>query len=371
MKKLLAIVLCIVFVFVCTACRNEEETARREITVSILGDAEWLESDGTFINGVRLAEEDLNAEYSGSGFIIKTNVVDDSAQYITGVEEASRLADDPAVTAVLNLQDFDVSKITAGILTDGGKLTVFPYGAYDSLFAWNNGAVFCCVPSFSVLGSAMADYADSRGYKRIAVYHNGNQSQEDLAVAFELGLQDSDAKVVDYVPSIASQDDFDGIYARWRTLGVDCVVLTQYGTDRAFQVLKMLRSADPAIPVIGEPVFNSAGALAAYKQIAEGMAVPSALAMDDSGQLRDFQERYAQKYGTEADTWSVQGYDALRLIVDTALRLDTNDPAKIAQALHANGYQGIGQSFAFDEGGALITDAGRLPILICRDGVFA
>lgn len=61
----------------------------------------------------------------------------------------------------------------------------------------------------------------------------------------------------------------------------------------------------------------------------------------------------------------------LRLIVDTAARLDTNDPAQIGKALHdENGYQGIGRHIRFEEGGALATDAGKLPILICKDGMF-
>lgn len=372
MKKLLIILLCILFLFMLTACKNAEETAPREITIPILADEEWLISDGSFINGVRLAEEDLNAAYSGSGFVIKTAVVDDQGQYETGVEMAAKLAVDPAVTAVLNLQDFDVSKTSAGILTDCGKITVFPYGAYDSLFAGSNTFIFCGVPSFSDLGRAMAEYADRQGYKRIAVYHNGNQSQEELAVAFELELQDSAAKVVDYVPTIASEDEFDSIYSRWQALGADCVVIAQYGTERAFKVLKMIRSRDQNIPVIGEPVFNSAGALAQNQRIAEGLIVPSALVMEDGEKLEAFQEKYTQKYGRNPDVWAVQGYDMMRLIVDTAARLDTNDSVKIAEALHdENGYQGIGRLIAFDEGGALETDANQLPVLICKDGMFA
>ena len=371
MKKYLIILLCISFLFMLTACKNEEETALREINIPILADGEWLVSDGSFINGVQLAEEELTAAYSARGFVIKTTVVDDAAQYETGVEMAATLASNPAVTAVFNLQDFDVSKTTASILTESGKLTIFPYGAYDSLFSRNNPMIFCGVPSFSDLGRAMGEYADRQGYKRIAIYHNGNQSQEALAVAFELALQDSVAKVVDYVPSVSSQDEFDSIYSRWQALKVDCVVIAQYGTERAFEVLKMLRGRDAKIPVIGEPVFNSAGALAKNAAIAEGITVPSILVMEESEKLKAFRETYMKKYGKEADVWAVQGYDMMRLIVDTAIRLDTNDPLKIAGALHDQaGYQGIGRLIAFSEGGALKTDSEKLPMLICRDGLF-
>lgn len=371
MKKLLIICICTSFLLMLTSCKNEEKAGGRELYIPILADAAWLTSDGAFINGVQLAVEELNNEYSGRGFIIKTAVIDDKAQYETGVEMATKVAEDSAVTAVLNLQNFDVSKTTAGILAERGKLTLFPYGAYDSLFSRDNPYMFCGVPSFSDLGKAMADYAVKQGYKRIAVYHNGIQSQEELVTAFELALLNTGTKVVDYVPSIASENEFDSIYSRWQALGVDCVVISQYGLDRAFEVLKMLRSRDKEIAVIGEPIFNRANALAENKAISEGMAVPSTLVIEESEKLTAFKERYRQKYGKEADIWAVQGYDMMRLIVDTAVKLDTNDPLKIAGAMHdEKGYQGIGRHITFAKGGAMITDVKKLPILICKDGMF-
>jgi branched-chain amino acid transport system substrate-binding protein len=217
----------------------------------------------------------------------------------------------------------------------------------------------------------MAAYAVNQEYKRIVVYHNGTQSQEELCTAFELALQDTGSKVVDYVPSIASESEFDGIYDRWKALEADCAVITQYGLDRAFEVLGMIRAKDRNFPVLGEPIFNRANALEVHKEISEGMVIPSTLVIEKSEKLRQFGERYRQRFGKDMDIWSVQGYDMLRMIVDTAVRLDSNDPQQIASALHdQQGYQGIGRHIAFTEGGAMITDVSKLPILTCRNSVF-
>ena len=371
MKRWIAVLLCGLSLFLLSSCDREEQGGIKEIYVPVLADASWLNTDGAFIHGVQLAVEDVNAEYAAKGFHVTVQVVDDRALYEKGVEAASMAAQDDAVTAVFNLQNFDVSKTTAGILSESGKPTVFPYGAYDSLFTQGNPYVFCSVAAFSDLGEAMAAYAAKQGYQRIAVYHNGTQSQEELCTAFELALQDTGSKVVDYVPSIASESEFDGIYGRWRALGVDCVVITQYGLDKAFEVLAMIRAKDNDLPVLGEPIFNRANALEMYGDLAEGMVVPSTLVIEQNEELARLSERYRQRFGKDMDTWSVQGYDMLRMIVDTAVRLDTNDPGKIAAALHEEqGYQGIGRHIAFTEGGAMITDVSRLPILTCRNGVF-
>lgn len=371
MYRILALIMCMGIAFSFTGCGNGVKANSKELYIPVLADASWLVADSQFINGVNLAAEELNSEYANTGFTVKTVVIDDKAQYETGVEMAAKLAQDSKVTAVFNLQNFDVSKTTAGILSEKGKTVIFPYGAYDSLFLNDNPFLFCGVAAFSDLGKAMAAYTVKNGYRRIAVYHNGSQSQEELAAAFELALLNSGSKVVDYVPNISSQSEFDSIYSRWQALDVDCVVITQYGLDRAFEVLKMLRSIDKNMPVIGEPIFNRANALTDNKAISEGIAVPSTLVIEESEKLKVFKDHYRNKYGNNADTWAVQGYDMLRLIVDTAVKLGTNNPIKIAKALHSEtGYQGIGRHIAFKQGGAMVVDVKRLPMLICKDGRF-
>ncbi|MDD3364608.1 MAG: ABC transporter substrate-binding protein [Syntrophomonas sp.] len=371
MRKLLIICIIIVLSLTFISCSNKEKVGGREIYIPILADATWITADGAFINGVQLAVEDVNKDYSSKGFNTKIDVIDDQALYEKGVEIATKVAEDTRVTAVFNLQNFDVSKTTAEILTMSGKLTLFPYGAYDSLFTKDNPLIFCGVPASSDLGQAMADYALKNGFKRIAVYHNGKQSQEELVTAFELKLLNTQTKIVDYVPAIASANAFDNIYRRWQTLGVDGVLISQYGLEQAFNILKMLRAKDTKLAVIGEPIFNRANALAENKAVAEGMMVPSTLVIDESERLKGFKAQYRQRYGQEADIWAVQGYDMIRMVVDTAVRLDTNDPAKIAGAMHEEaGYQGIGRQMAFAKGGAIIVDVNKLPALICRDGMF-
>jgi branched-chain amino acid transport system substrate-binding protein len=250
-------------------------------------------------------------------------------------------------------------------------LVLFPYGAYDSLFQKDNPFLFCTVAAFSDLGKSMAAYAVKNGYKRIAVYHNGKQSQEELVTAFELALKNSETKVVDYIPNISSQSEFNNIYHRWQALDVDCVIIAQYGLERAFEVLKMLRSKDKDMPVIGEPIFNRASALLENKVISEGLVVPSTLVIEENEKLENFKEKYRQKYKNEADIWAIQGYDMLRLIVDTATRLGTNNPVRIAEALHSEaGYRGIGSNIAFNKGGAMVLDEKKLPMLKCKDGRF-
>ncbi|HPT82903.1 MAG TPA: ABC transporter substrate-binding protein [Limnochordia bacterium] len=365
---MLAVVL---VVFLLSGCTPQSVSSHKLVYIPILADASWLFADGAFISGVELAVEELNNAYAERGFVFKTEVIDDQASYEEGVKNAAQVAANPEVTAVLNLQNFDVTKTTADMLAEAGKVVFFPYGAYDSLFTRDNPFLFCGVPSFADLGEAMARYVLQMGYKRIAIYYNGVQSQEELVTALELSLLGSECKVVDYVSSIISPSQFTAIDARWRALGVEAVVIAQYGLDPAFKVLEIIRGANRELAVIGEPIFNRAIALAKYKDIAEGMVVPSTLVLEESERLAAFRKRYREKYGHEPDTWAVQGYDLVRLIADTSVQLDTTDPARLAEAFHAEeGYQGVGRLIRFEKGGALVVDVSKLPMLTCRDGQF-
>lgn len=352
-------------------CASEQKVNPHELNIPILGDAAWLKADGSFLNGVELAQEELNKEYSVKGYTIKTQVIDDMGTYDKGVEMAARLGSDKTVTAVVNLQDFAVSKTTAGMLSEDGKLVFFPYGVLDSLMDKGNKMLFCNVPSFVDLGTAMANYAVQKGYKRIAVYHNGDESQDELASAFELALSHSDAKIVDYVPKISSHSDFDTVYSRWKALDVDCVVIAQYGSDKAYELLRMIRNRDKKLAVLGEPVFNAADLLSQNKEIAENLVIPSPLMIKESKKLEQFKEQYRHKFNKEADIWAVQGYDTVRLIADTYVKTGSSDPELLLKALHnPKGYNGLAGNIAFSDGGALIVNVKDINMLIAKDGKF-
>lgn len=352
-------------------CASKQTVNPKELYIPVLGDATWLKADGAFLEGVELAVEELNKDYASQGYTIRTEVIDDLASYEKGVEMAARLSTDEAVTAVLNLQNFDISKTTAGMLSESGKLTFFPYGAFDSLMTKEDKMLFSSVPSFANLGTAMANYALQKGYKRIAIYHSGIASQDDLVTAFELALLDTDTTVVDFVPSIVSDKEFDSVYSRWQALEVDCVVLSQSGLEQAFDVLKMLRNRNQEIAVLGDPIFNRANALEQNRAVAEGIVVPSTLIIEDSEKLRLFKERFKDKYGKEADIWTVQGYDMMQIIVDTAVNTGSTDLAKLAEMLlEPKGHDAVSGNIAFLRGGALKVDVKALQMLVCRNGRF-
>ena len=111
--------------------RAGREAADTEIYIPILADAAWLLADGSFYNGASLARGRPMQLTPRRDLPLRQSWLT-TVPYEKGVEMATGWRD-PAVTAVLNLQNFDVSKTTAGILAESGK-GALSYGAYDSLY---------------------------------------------------------------------------------------------------------------------------------------------------------------------------------------------------------------------------------------------
>ena len=71
----------------------------------------------------------------------------------------------------------------------------------------------------------------------------------------------------------------------------------------------------------------------------------------DSDIIHEMVEEYRANTGSVFDTWYIQGYNAVRIIADTAIKNETVDSSKIAEILHRDGYKGLIENFSFDEKG--------------------
>lgn len=69
---------------------------------------------------------------------------------------------------------------------------------------------------------------------------------------------------------------------------------------------------------------------------------------EENNQLDEIADNYINEKGVEIDYWYLQGYNAVRMIFDTAVKNKTLNPKDIAESLHNDGYDGFMQKFEFD-----------------------
>jgi len=131
-------------------------------------------------------------------------------------------------------------------------------------------------------------------------------------------------------------------------------MISQEAIADAFMLAERIRRKSDSIRIYGDFSFDAEEMLMENQEYVEGIIIPALVPVVQSEVLVEFNARYKEIYGSEPTWWAAHTYDTVRMVLDTAVRLDTDSPEKIAEGLHSEtGYQGITGKIMFDENGLL------------------
>ena len=372
MKKIFALLLSAALFLTAAGCAPAAAGGAddKNIKIAVMDTEGVFVADDSYINGINLAIEDLNALYGDQGYTISYEFYEDGSVFQQGMEALNAIRSDPEITAVVGTSSLNILDVAADVLDSAGKLLITYYSAPDSLFENGYTMVFRNCYGEDDLGSAIAAYAAEReDMQRVAIYHSDTDYEQDMAQAFLRGVAGTDVEVVDVAVTTPLEAELDAILERWEALNVDTVFVSQYLAEDAFDILRLVRTRNPEMHILGDFSFDYTDYLLADRTVSDDIYIATPVPLEPSDEVDEFYARYREKYGSEPTQWAVQLYDSIRMIVDTAVRIGSTDSADIAQALHEEqGYNGVGGTIAFDAEGRLI---GRQPkIMVSEDGMF-
>jgi len=328
-----------------------------QLGIAIMGSKQVYDYDPSFLNGVEMAVNDFNQRYSEKKFNAIYEIHDDEYDFEKGVVIAKELASDPEITAVIGSHSFNILDASVGFFEESKKILIAANGMMDkSVVNKNYKYVFRNTFGEAEMGSSMADHAAKSGADRIAIYHSNTEYENNMGMAFGKRALENGLKVLDDVSEIGSQKDFDNIYKRWEAIGINCVMISQEAIADAFMLAERIRKKSDKIKIYGDFSFDAEEKLMEYKEYVEGIIIPTLVPVNESEALEDFYARYKEIYGSDPTWWAAHAYDTVRMVLDTAVQVESNSPEKIAEGLHSKtGYQGITGRITFDENG-LLTD---------------
>ena len=370
MKRIFALLLSAALLLTIAGCAPAAGTDDKTIKIAVMDTEVVFVANDSYVNGISMAIEDLNALYADQGYTISYEFYENGYMFQTGMEALNAIRSDPEITAVVGTSSLNILDVAAEVLDSAGKLLITYYSAPDSLFENGYTMVFRNCYGENDLGSAIAAYAAGRDdMRRIAIYHSDTDYERTMAQAFLRGVEGTDADVVDVATTTPLEAELEALLDRWETLGVDTVFVSQYLAEDAFNILRLVRTRNPEIHVLGDFSFDYTDYLLADRAVSNDIYIATPVPLEPGPEVDAFYERYREKYGAEPTQWAVQLYDSIRMIVDTAVSIGSTDSEDIAQALHGEqGYDGVGGTIAFDEAGRLI---GRQPrIMVSEDGMF-
>lgn len=311
-----------------------------EETDSLIIAAAWPWSGryyGKYWEGMKMARDEVNERGGLLGRKLVIVREDDMESVNEGRRIAQRLADDPAVAAVIGHLNSHVSIPAAAIYDASGLLMLTPGSTSPELTENGHVMVFRSVNSDRDIARQLTEFSVRRGYERIVICYVRNAYGFGLANAFEhyaqqLGLTIADRQFYD--PSASSNSlGYQRLVDQWKDIEFDAIFLAGMAPQAGFLV-KQVRAAGIDQPILGGEALDTPELIEVAGAAAEGMIVAAVFHPDDPrAEVQGFNRRFRELHGQAPDSWAARGYEAVRLLTETMAAAGSLAPKKVAERL--------------------------------------
>ena len=310
------------------------------------------DEEESFVHGINSALSDVLTEYPD--YDISCTFYTDFGNYDTGAGIIDKISSDSTVTAVLTSRNLDISKTAAHEFEKNGKLMIGRYSLYDEVLADNNYklAVSLCY-SAKDMGNIARNVAGLTGLKNWTVCYADDEFSRQEVRNFVSNTNDG-IQISDCMKEDSLIQRFDSTMSKWQSLGIQGVAIFPYDSS-ALDLVKKLKEVNPELCIIGDFELDNAKYMMA---IPDWEATFENLNLLEQFHINNTEEKDLDKLIEMSDegyidTFTIHGYNSLRMIVDTAVKNNTVNPSLIAEHLRNEGYKGLTQTFKFNGNGML------------------
>jgi branched-chain amino acid transport system substrate-binding protein len=313
--------------------------------------------DDKLPSGVQMAVEEINASGGILGRQIELVSYDDMISLRESRLIAQDLADDPSMTAVIGHGYSSLALAAAPLYEFNGLIMMSPSATTPDLTRVGYHYIFRNVISDSEAGRQLAHYANSQGYRRIAILYEAGSYGRQLSNVFENEANTLGITVIDRRP-YRSARNFEPIIDEWTSDSFgefDAIFIAGFNPEAA-QFVRDARRSRLRQPIIGSDGLNTSDLWSIARESSMGMVVASYYHPDNPDPtLQTFIQAYRARYNDEPDTWAAQGYDAVNLIAEAIRRANSTVPSEVANQLHQlKDWQGATGMYTFNENGDVI-----------------
>ena len=315
--------------------------------------AVWhLKEDKTFLDGVKLAINETNAD----GIALKSNNTLTKAkiilhEYDDSTEENAQdawlsISETPEIVSVLG-HSSAMSAIPASISYEyNGILFISAITTHSALTQHQNNYTLSINPSNPYYINKLLDYAKNQNLKKLIILHE--QDEDSKRFYQELMSQlDSSFKIINSysfteVKNIIDIRSTDNIY-RILSHDFDAVVLITQPKN-IVEMLTKLRAIGITQPILGSQGFDQPNLLTLPESVVNNVILssvfPEAKVTEDS-LTNHFIDNFKLTYGYTPSYFAFQGYESVKILTSAYSLIGTTLPISVATTLkfhYANGY---------------------------------
>ncbi len=222
----------------------------------------------------------------------------------------------------------------------------------------------CFIDPFQ--GKVMAKFARETLFKEKAavLYDASNDYSKGIAEYFADAFRMMGGKVVAYESYGKDDVDFSALLTKVKAASPDVFFLPDY-YNKVGLIAKQCRERGIQAVLIGPDGWDSPDLVKIAGEAVEGGYFSNHYSPDDTRpEVVSWVKKYKEKFGQTPDALGTLAYDATNLLLEAIRKANSDDPAKIRQALASiKGFKGVTGEAAMDDNGNAVKSAVILQIV--------
>ena len=206
----------------------------------------------------------------------------------------------------------------------------------------------CFIDPFQ--GTVMAKFAQSKGWKKVAVLTDVKQDYSvGLAEFFVKGVAVTGGQIVKEQKYSTGDKDFRAQLTSIKASQPDAIFVPGYYAEVAL-IAKQARLLGIKVPLLGGDGWVGDSLLKVAGSALDGCYFSNHYSEEDTSPvIQDFVKKYKAAYGNVPDAMAALGYDSAMVLADAIRRAGTTEPAKLRDAIAATkDYRAVTGSITLD-----------------------
>jgi branched-chain amino acid transport system substrate-binding protein len=314
-------------------------------------------------NAFEIAVDEANQAGGVAGMKIVAVVVDDKNDPTEASNAANLLIHQQKVRAIIGSV---TSKTTIPVsdLAQSGRIPTISPSATNPKVTVADGKrknyMFraCFIDPFQ--GKVMAKFARESLFKEKAavLYDASNDYSKGIAEYFSDAFTLMGGKVAAFESYGKDDVDFSALLTKVKASGADVLFLPDY-YNKVGLIAKQAREKGIRAALIGPDGWDSPDLVKVAGDAIEGGYFSNHYSPDDTRpEVVAWVKKYKDKFGQTPDALGTLAYDATNLMLEAIRKANSDDPAKIREALASiKGFKGVTGESAMDENGNAVKSA--------------
>ena len=352
-KKIIGMLAIAATVF--TACGQSEAEVKDESVVKIGSTfpltGQYSNYGISTVNGIEMAVEEINENGGINGKEISLESLDDKGELTDTVTSYHKLVENGA-EAVIGTNTSSPSQAIAEASVADNIPVITPTGTETSITEGKENVFRTCFTN-PYQGSLLAIYAkDSLDAKTAAMLVNTSSDYSTgIADAFEKKAEELGIEIVAKESYGDNDTDFKAQLTSIAATKPDVLLLPEY-YEKLSLITPQARQAGIDASFLGGDGWD--GILktmdeSSYDLIQDSYFTNHFSIEDTNERVRDFIEKYREKYGEDPTAFSALGYDTVYIIKEGFENADSDSNEDRNAAIHDLNFDGITGKFTFDE----------------------